>query len=67
MTALGGKAGRTPAARQVVETGQSLNVKSLAPFADDLPGGVETGRDAIVTEPLTGQKHDPGPEDIAIR
>jgi len=41
--------------------------EALAPHADHLAAAVESAGDLVVAQTLGCQKHDLGPEDIAIR
>jgi hypothetical protein len=66
-TTLGGKAGRSPAAWSVVETGQPLDTEPLPPLAGDLAGQAELCRYPIVAETLARKQHDLRPHDSAIR
>jgi hypothetical protein len=66
-TTLGGKAGRTPAARLLVEAREAEAVKALAPLADDLPRRVQPGADRIVVEPGGREEDDLGANDVSIR
>jgi hypothetical protein len=67
MTILGGKAGWLPASRSLFETREALLEESLAPFADDLPGGVEARGDLVVVQTIGGIQGDLCTYDIAIR
>jgi len=49
---LGGKAGRSPAARLFVKTGKTLRIEAPTPLADDLARHVEAGCDTVVAVPL---------------
>jgi hypothetical protein len=66
-TASGGKAGRSPAARLVVEAGKPVIVEAGTPLAGDLSRGAETGRNAVVAETLARQQDDPGSEHVLER
>ena len=54
-TTLGGKAGWSPAPRQLLEAGQPTSPKPLAPLADDLARQIEAGRDDVIRQALGGQ------------
>jgi len=49
------------------QTGQALLEEALPPFRHDLDRGVEPLGDLHVLLALGSQKHDPGPDDVAIR
>jgi hypothetical protein len=66
-TTLGGKASRSPAAWLLFETWEPLAIETLSPLADNLARRVEAGRDAVVAKPLTGEKHDLGSGNVAVR
>jgi hypothetical protein len=67
ITTLGGKASWSPAAWLLVETWESLAIETLSPLAYNLARHVEAARDAVVTEPLTGEKHNLGSGNVAVR
>jgi hypothetical protein len=48
MTISGGKTGRTPCARLILQASQAFFKKTFTPLADDLPRHRETGRDLVV-------------------
>jgi len=52
MTIVGGKAGWPPASRSLFEAREALLEESLAPFADDLSGGVEARGDLVVVQTI---------------
>jgi hypothetical protein len=64
---LGGKAGRSPAARLFVETRKPLHVEAPTPLADDLARHVEAECDTIVAKPLARQEHDFGSHNLPVR
>jgi hypothetical protein len=66
-TTLGGKTGGSPASRPFLKTRKSLDIKAPAPLTDDLARHIETGGDAVVAEPLAGQKYDLGSHNVSIR
>jgi hypothetical protein len=66
-TTLGGKAGRSPAARLFVESGEAVLEEAMSPLADDLSGRVQPRADGVVAEAECGKKHDLGPDDVTIR
>ena len=65
-TTLGGKAGWAPAPRQLLEARQPMPPEPLAPFADHLPGKIETGRDTVIRQAPGGQQHQFGAHDVTI-
>jgi len=66
-TTSGGKAGRSPASRFLVETGQAVLEEALAPLADDLPRGIQAGGDDIVRERVGGEQDQFRADDVTIR
>ena len=66
-TTLGGKAGRAPAARPLLQAAQALLKESFTPLADNLTGRIEPRRDLVVAQSLSGVERDLGSDDIAIR
>jgi hypothetical protein len=66
-TVPGGKDRRPAPPGQFVKAPAALLEESLAPLADDLARSVESSRDIVVAETLSGVEHDLGPDDIAIR
>jgi hypothetical protein len=54
MTILGGKAGWPPVLRSLFEAREALFEEPLAPFADDLPGGVKALGDLVVVQAIGG-------------
>jgi hypothetical protein len=51
----------------LLEPREPEEAEPLAPFADDLAGGIQAGRDDVIAEALGGQENDLGADDIAIR
>jgi hypothetical protein len=49
-TTVGGKAGRTPAARRLVEAREAVVEEAMAPLADDLPRRIQARADLVVAE-----------------
>src|SRR3990170_4432246 len=66
-TTLGGKAGRAPAARPLLQAGHTLRKDPLAPLADDLPTRIQSSGDCVVPEPIGRVERDLGPDDVTIR
>jgi hypothetical protein len=66
-TTLGGKASRSPAAWLFFKTWEPLAIEALSPLADNLARRVEAGCDAVVAKSLTGEKHDLGSGNVAVR
>jgi hypothetical protein len=66
-TTSGGKAGRSPASRFLVETGQAVFEEALAPLTDDLPRGIQAGGDDIVRERVSGEQDQFRADDVTIR
>jgi hypothetical protein len=64
---LGGKARRSPAARLLLEPGQSFDVKAPPPLADDLARRVETRGYDVISQALACQEYNLGPDDVTIR
>src|SRR5208337_3468394 len=62
----GGKTGRSPASRQVIKTGKSLETEAPTPLADDLARHVEAGSDALVAKPPVRQEYNLGPHNVAV-
>jgi hypothetical protein len=50
-----------------LKAGQTGESESLAPFAHDLPRGVEASGDEIVGEAICRHEDDSGADDITIR
>jgi hypothetical protein len=46
---------------------KALLEEALAPFADDLAGGIDAPGDLIVAKPLGGIEHDLGPDHVSVR
>jgi hypothetical protein len=63
----GGKAGRTPAAKFLLEARQAGETEAFAPLADDLTGRVQTRGDNIIRYSLGGEENNLGPDDIPTR
>tara|TARA_B100000959_G_scaffold131904_1_gene138252 strand:- start:297 stop:566 length:270 start_codon:yes stop_codon:yes gene_type:complete len=66
-TTLGGKAGRTPASGLFLQPREAVLEEAMAPFADDLPRGIEPCRDLVVAQATRREEHDLGADDISIR
>src|SRR6059036_92885 len=66
-TTLGGKAGSSPAAGLFIKACQAVLEEALAPFADDLPRGIEPCSDLVIGEPQGSVEDDLGPHDVSIR
>jgi hypothetical protein len=66
-TTLGGKAGRSPASRSLLQTHEALFEEALAPLAHHLPWRVESGSDLIVVQTLGGIEDNLSANDISIR
>jgi hypothetical protein len=66
-TRLGGKAGRAPASRLLLEAGQALGTEALAPLDDDLARGVQAGRDDVITKALGGEQDDLRADHVSVR
>jgi hypothetical protein len=64
---LGGKAGWSPASRLLFEAREALVKEAVAPFADNLPRGIQARRDDIVGETLGGQQDQLRADDVSIR
>src|ERR687888_909677 len=56
-TTLGGKAGFPPASWLLVKAGEALEKEALAPFADDLPWGIQSSGNDVVRQPF-GREQD---------
>jgi hypothetical protein len=66
-TTLGGKAGRPPAAWLLIKPREAVSEEAMAPFADDLPWGIESCRDLVVEQSSRSEEDNLGPNDISIR
>jgi hypothetical protein len=66
-TTLGGKAGWPPASRLLIEAREALVEETVAPFADNLPRGIQARRDDIVGQSLGGQQDELRADDVSIR
>ena len=66
-TTLGGKAGWAPAAGLLLQPRQAFGAEALAPLADDLARGIETGRDDVIGQPRGGEQHDLRANHVSIR
>jgi hypothetical protein len=66
-TTSGGKAGWSPASRFLIEARQAVLEEPLAPLADDLPRGIETGGDELVRERLGREQDQFGADDVTVR
>src|SRR5512134_859327 len=66
-TTLGGKAGCPPASRLLVEAGETVAEKALAPFADDLARRIQASGNDVVREPVGREQDELGANDVPIR
>jgi hypothetical protein len=61
------ESGLYPASRLRLQAGQSGQGESLAPFADDLTGRIQTRRDNVIGPSQIGEEDDLSANHIAIR
>jgi hypothetical protein len=66
-TTLGGKAGCPPAAWLFLKPREAVSEEAMAPFADDLPWGIESCRDLVVAQSGRCEEDNFGSNDISIR
>ena len=66
-TRSGGKNPGAAGAGTFLQSSNALLKESLAPHADDLTAGVETGSDLVVREALGGKQNHFGADDLKIR
>jgi hypothetical protein len=66
-TTLGAKAGQPPDLGFFLQPGEAFFEEALSPFADNLPGRVQTVGDDIVEQTLNGRQDNLGSDDISIR
>src|SRR6266702_2390949 len=67
MMSSGGKTGRAPGTRQILQTCQSFLKEALAPFTDDLSGQRHVRADLVIVESLGGQQDNFGAGYMIIR
>src|SRR4030095_16248609 len=63
---LGGQAGRPPASRQFLESGQSVPPEAFPPLADDLARQIETRGDDVIGQALGSEEKHIWTEDVPI-
>src|SRR5713226_5839212 len=66
-TTLGGKAGRPPAPRQLLEARQPVPPEAFPPLADDLARQIEARGDDVIGQALGGEQHQLRAYHVSIR